>query len=815
MKALILFVFSFLYIAVFHSTIYPQDTIFVWQSAMGANNGTSWSNAYTGFDKFNINNTDTVPNGSIILVREGIYSEGHSSYVHDSQKSIIWIKKNRGLKLIAVPNPNEEVVLDGGDSTHLGIELYTQAITDAVTNILIDNFIIKNFVDNGIKIRGIPGSPRVYVDTVTIRNCLIFDNKAEGVKVQTARNISIYDNEITFTGNSGTETDGIFINEYGEDIVIERNKIIINNSTTATSPHIDAIQIAAKDSITTMANKNIIIRNNFLRNYGIINNYANRAGIMVTGIHGYLSIYNNTIIGRGNNLIRVTYYDSTNSIGIYNNTLVGLEGQQHLLSVKRESGGISSLKILNNIFHQAGIGSLSVNLKFESPLTADSLTNTILNHNLYYNVNGTPKIEFTTNVNWNSDSTKFEQKGVGGHPNFSDTSEYKLAYRSPAKNKGKNLINAGITTDRFNNPRPYWNANDFDIGAFEINDAQFKIGVIGVNESDSITHTIKAYGSYWERNGTERFTLSSDNSLSNTSITTVDNSSDTIDYWRGWTFNWLYPSVPDSNQKFGHGLYKLSNNHSSSVLYIDARDAIEDYSPNVYIRYDAEENLYHYFNGTIFIALNPTDTLLRIWQIKNEDFATDNLQDYKDHALVSLSKNNRPWLVWGPMFSVPEHLLWRNFDENGWVELDWLIDEYEYLDTLLIVTGEEPTTVLVEYKVEVETRETNEVYYYVHCCQQPKINSFADAPNLYSLSQNYPNPFNPSTTISFSIASDENVSLKLYDILGREVASLFNEKLRAGAYEMRFNLSYLSSGIYFYRIAAGKFSEIKKLQLLK
>ena len=89
------------------------------------------------------------------------------------------------------------------------------------------------------------------------------------------------------------------------------------------------------------------------------------------------------------------------------------------------------------------------------------------------------------------------------------------------------------------------------------------------------------------------------------------------------------------------------------------------------------------------------------------------------------------------------------------------------------------------------------------------------APTSYSLSQNYPNPFNPSTKISYNIAMVGIVSLKIYDILGREVSTLVNEEKPAGKYEVNFNASNLASGVYFYQIKAGDFVQSKKMILLK
>ncbi|NWF90889.1 MAG: T9SS type A sorting domain-containing protein [Ignavibacteriaceae bacterium] len=104
----------------------------------------------------------------------------------------------------------------------------------------------------------------------------------------------------------------------------------------------------------------------------------------------------------------------------------------------------------------------------------------------------------------------------------------------------------------------------------------------------------------------------------------------------------------------------------------------------------------------------------------------------------------------------------------------------------------------------------------------------------FKLEQNYPNPFNPTTKIKFSVPnvilrqaqddndvtlslseSDQMITLKVYDILGNEVATLVDEYKEAGTYEIEFNASKLSSGTYFYRLTAGEISETQKLVLIK
>jgi Secretion system C-terminal sorting domain len=89
------------------------------------------------------------------------------------------------------------------------------------------------------------------------------------------------------------------------------------------------------------------------------------------------------------------------------------------------------------------------------------------------------------------------------------------------------------------------------------------------------------------------------------------------------------------------------------------------------------------------------------------------------------------------------------------------------------------------------------------------------APDKFSLSQNYPNPFNPSTTIKYSVASSSYVTIKVFDLLGDQVAALVNERKSPGKYSVNFDASNLSSGVYLYRIHARNYVSTKKMLLLK
>lgn len=95
------------------------------------------------------------------------------------------------------------------------------------------------------------------------------------------------------------------------------------------------------------------------------------------------------------------------------------------------------------------------------------------------------------------------------------------------------------------------------------------------------------------------------------------------------------------------------------------------------------------------------------------------------------------------------------------------------------------------------------------------VDQIEDLANDFVLSQNYPNPFNPTTNIQYSIPKASHVSLKVYDVLGNEVATLVNEELSSGVYNSKFDASALSSGIYFYTLTADNFTATRKLMLIK
>jgi hypothetical protein len=169
----------------------------------------------------------------------------------------------------------------------------------------------------------------------------------------------------------------------------------------------------------------------------------------------------------------------------------------------------------------------------------------------------------------------------------------------------------------------------------------------------------------------------------------------------------------------------------------------------------------------------------------------------------------------------------RSWEKIGFVQGNGTTNSpknYEFTDSEL------PNSESVDYRLKQIDNDGKFVYSKTITVDLTTITSVDD--NIvyqFSLEQNYPNPFNPSTTIKFTVPTPPNPSpykgegareglvlLRVYDILGREVATLVNQKLKPGNHEVRFNASSLSSGMYFYKINVGEhFNSVKKMLLIK
>jgi hypothetical protein len=190
---------------------------------------------------------------------------------------------------------------------------------------------------------------------------------------------------------------------------------------------------------------------------------------------------------------------------------------------------------------------------------------------------------------------------------------------------------------------------------------------------------------------------------------------------------------------------------------------------------------------------------------------------------VSASANNHPLLNWtkNNEADIQHYKIYKySYAELGWQYYgSSTTNSFEDLNETYVTGGAIANEHWVYYKVTAvdlhpyESPASNQVGARVKGAALEKRGGSTSF--TYSLDQNYPNPFNPSTKISYSIKEEGLVTLKVYDILGKEIATLINENKSEGNYEVDFNASALPSGLYIYKIQTGNFTDVKKMILTK
>jgi hypothetical protein len=323
-------------------------------------------------------------------------------------------------------------------------------------------------------------------------------------------------------------------------------------------------------------------------------------------------------------------------------------------------------------------------------------------------------------------------------------------------------------------------------------------------------------------------------------------------------YNWPHFRIirPDdiNINAFGYGLYKFSVDGGSAYFFIDYRD--DNYGRNIYsncpgndcndiwIKYESDplDKFYYVrYDPDSEPGIDPKNSawipisngqLLYYYKIKlQQSPSTDEFPDYWENCLAVINDgNNHPKLVWGPYptdIGIYEYRIYRQY--GGWHHFATVnSDQYMFVDTTVYINPPGGAAgANVYYYVKgvyteappnpIETNPTNTVVINISGKQINKtvkdieLNETAN----FSLFQNYPNPFNPSTIINYSIAENSFVSLKIFDVLGTEVAELVNSNKAPGNYSVTFDASGVASGLYFYQLKASGYTITKKMLVAK
>lgn len=378
-----------------------------------------------------------------------------------------------------------------------------------------------------------------------------------------------------------------------------------------------------------------------------------------------------------------------------------------------------------------------------------------------------------------------------------------------------------------------------------IENKQFMIGIINVDEQEQVDHTVEAIGTYWELNiTTQIWSISSDPLGESSTILTLGESDfNDLGNWDGWNFIWWATQPP--NKTWATGFYKVTNDFNDSYFYMDGRDNqygqnLPPYTnPDFFVHLDVDHGLYYYKNSSNddpWIEISEFE-IVRIWDIHEfNPPSTNSLPGYWSNVLLLIEGgDDHPRFAWGPhpSFNATNYKVYRALSTTYThpkfltFYLIAITDSttYEYTDREILIGDPGSTGSHYAYYYIKAYNSSNNTYssatkivnmngaYILYKISGEKTNEVVAI--KFRLDQNYPNPFNPATIIQFSIKNKSFASLKIYDILGNKVAVLIENFLEAGDHSIEFDASDLPSGIYMYRLQTDEISLTKKMILLK
>lgn len=236
--------------------------------------------------------------------------------------------------------------------------------------------------------------------------------------------------------------------------------------------------------------------------------------------------------------------------------------------------------------------------------------------------------------------------------------------------------------------------------------------------------------------------------------------------------------------------------------------SVVDYSGNIYMTGTKGQNQYSDFM-TAKLDSNGVTKWIRYYNspYNLEDYASYITIDTHSNIYVSGSSKFRPFF-----YNVMTVLKYDSEGNEVW--------KFNF-DSSSSNIGENGKKIVVKTNGDIFISGTSGTTYdydfqLLKCSQLIGVNPIqSEIPIYFSLHQNYPNPFNPSTKIKFELPAAGNVSIRIFDIMGREVSMLVNEFMKPGVYEADFNAADLPSGVYLYKLEAGEFTETRKMILLK
>lgn len=226
----------------------------------------------------------------------------------------------------------------------------------------------------------------------------------------------------------------------------------------------------------------------------------------------------------------------------------------------------------------------------------------------------------------------------------------------------------------------------------------------------------------------------------------------------------------------------LDNQFTLDTIYVPFAGSVQDVRLNL--------NLNHTNDGDILISLVKGNVTVNLSQFNGNNGQNYTNTTFHDTAAISITQGTPPFTGWFKPQQTFTGL------KNAQMQGNWILRIFDIRagNTGMLLNW----TLNLVYSNPISVRKEENIL-----------------PEKFCLYQNYPNPFNPVTKIKFSLPVNSNTKLAVYDMLGREISLLVNKNLEAGVYETSFDAGALAGGVYFVRLEAGNFSEIKKIVLIK